>query len=113
MTPTQIKYARERLQVIYSTLCSELKKKETIPAVWYSTEQKIQLLKEGKFTINENSHSSSTLILFGERSEKLTLEYTSKKAALDTEYQTIVDELVLGDSDKALEAINSFAKYNV
>lgn len=106
MNQTQIKYARQRLEKIYG------EKRRAIEARYkqtgWSFEQLIDFLKAGDFTVTGDRGYWAYNIKFPDP-EQPDLE--AKKAEfekLDKAFERTMDELIIGDSDLALELIKSF-----
>jgi len=110
---TQIKYARERAASILKQKIVEARDKFTTPAKTLNTEEKLEALKAGKFTINAPVTGRSmwwyNAVDFGETfattdTDKLKVE-TDK---LNSTFERLMDELILGDKEQVLKMLKEF-----
>lgn len=101
MNSQQLKYARERAARIFS------RGKEKIFNVHrgLSKEQRLAAIEAGKFSVSRSSalnwwHD----IVFDEPKD----DTSEKLAALQKDYDALLDKLVLGDSSEALTLLEAF-----
>lgn len=112
LTATQTKYARERVEAITR------RKQEKLDEVYngqnkLDNEQKIALLRDGNFTVNNYSYRWYDRIEFPSAVPTITLEeYNEAKADLKRRKDIIIDQLVLGDAEGALASIKAFEEDN-
>lgn len=119
MNQTQIKYVRERLKTLY-----DMKRRKIDSDYAYNKlpsmtlEQKIDDIQKGKFMLRPGVEMSSvapieTCIKFREEDERATFyeEGKQKKERLLAEYNRILDELILGDAQKAVDALKDFTNF--
>lgn len=118
MNQTQIKYARERANAIYTRKQNDLRKLYTTEAKLLSTDEKLKALKAGAFTIvpqkdrNDSGFRRSwdNFVLFTDeiKGGLNTDAFEKAKAKLDADFTRINDELVLGDNEQALKLLEAF-----
>ena len=100
MNNAQLKYARERLAEARST------KLNNTPTFYsFSTETKDKLFAEGKFQVVKKK-DSYVIEWEGEAEEKE--KSVKRREEINNQYQKILDQLMLGDDEVALELINKF-----
>lgn len=104
MNQSQIKYAKERLYDAYH------KRSRSIGSVYdagYSYEEKKKLYKEGDYGVEYRN--GAFVVVFPGEAEKIE-EVKLKHKKLKEEYSSILDNLILGDAEEALNIIKSFAE---
>ena len=117
MNQQQRKYAKERIESLVLERLGAINKKHTAPAVTLTKEQRFKAFKKGEYKIKpgvkpeiSNYTAVSDIIDFnGERksaSNHIKINEITKK--INLEHQKIMDELMLGDCEKALELIKKF-----
>jgi hypothetical protein len=134
MNQTQQKYLLKRLDEIKLQLICNASNKYKTKAVKINDKEKYKLIKSGvvKFNVKKlfaeikckkNYYGVDTLYWpvfqngfdFSKyfKEEKTDLRYGLTVERIDAEYTRLSDELILGDSDKALKAINKFANFKI
>jgi uncharacterized protein YaaR (DUF327 family) len=117
MNNEQMKYIKQRASEIKSQKLNEIKEKFTDKGVSLTLEQKLQALKDGKFTVTtpptENIKYGilwySFISFNGEKSGKTDTEGLNKaKAEINQKFTKLMDELMLGDSEEALRLLKAF-----
>lgn len=115
MNQTQLKYARDRATKILARRTETLKASFTVPAVKLSCLERLEALKAGKFKVDTKKagdnrvwwHSGVTFT--AERAEKFDKKrHDAALAALNADYEKLIDELVLGDNEQALALLKAF-----
>lgn len=114
MNQSQLKYARERAEKIYSAKRTAIVEKHTTEAVEFTTEQKIKAIKDGAYTVDKSQMRDgwrwADCIRFkGERNRFIDNgKVQAETKTLDSTYRKLMDELILGDNEKALELLRAF-----
>lgn len=122
MNQQQVKYTLKRLSEIRHKKINDLRTNHTTEAVYLSNEEKARLLKEGKVTLWKtkisnvplNSHEKiynwTDTVVFPKEVKKSfdRNAFDEESSKVHQEYNKIVDELVLGNSEQALEMIKGF-----
>jgi uncharacterized protein YaaR (DUF327 family) len=115
MNNEQMKYIKQRASEIKSQKLNEIKEKFTDKGVSLTLEQKLQALKDGKFTVTPTDNikygmSWYNFVSFnGEKSGKIDTEGLNKaKAEINQKFTKLMDELMLGDSEEALRLLKAF-----
>lgn len=115
MNQTQIKYARERITEVYREKKAAIKSKYIWVKLVLPLEEKLRRIVAGEYEIRKESpHWAKDDINHAIRFEpdenpnlKEELEAYRK---LDAAYKTIIDNLILGDQQDALNALTEFEK---
>lgn len=118
MNQTQVKYVKTRAEKIYSAKLKALKDKHTTPPFLLSTEDKLSAIVSGAFSIADKPIGTTfnpqwfQFIRFdGEITGGLDKDsYEKEKKVVDLAYETLLDEVVLGDNITALELLRNFAE---
>ena len=117
MNQSQLKYARNRAEAIYNEKRAALVKKFTTEGRSLSLQEKVEALSEGRFTVSQPSRNPYNLnwynyILFSD--ERPTVRddegLTKARNELQTKFNKLMDELVLGDNEEALKLLAEFEK---
>jgi len=117
MNNAQVKYARERATSIYKNREASLKEKFTTPAVEYTNEEKLELIRKGLFVTKEEvagygMYLSSFIVFPEERSATLDNEgFKAAQKQLKAEYDVVMDEILLGDEQEALQLLRAFTAH--
>ena len=115
MNQTQVKYARQRAQEIYSDKRKDLEDRHRTNGVQLDIKQRLKAVADGEITIAEPSasqgpHQWSYQISFNAEKQpsfdKDTYEAEAKK--LKTSFNALLDELLLGDNQEALKLLKAF-----
>lgn len=115
MNQQQLKYARERIDSIFSAKSQEVRDHFARYRERLTLEQKIDLVKDGQFSLVRPAGSWPTFegwFVFEGVNDNWK-EEADALATLRKEKQAVMDELMLGDNEKALEAIQAFAELKV
>lgn len=111
MNQSQLKYARERAERIKRDRQTAIRAK--FAPVELPEKDRIAAIKRGDFTVKKSisrlNYVSDILTINGET----TRDQKSQDAALlklDSDYAKLMDELILGDNEKALELLKAFAE---
>lgn len=115
MNQTQLKHALGRAAAILKLRTERLKVAHTVPAVKLSTQERLQALRDGAFTVVDvppgsyRAYLSDFLAFNAERDEAFDKDaHDAALAELTKAYNTLVDELVLGDNQTALVLLRAF-----
>jgi hypothetical protein len=109
---TQLKYARERATAIYSKRRTAVNDKYKITPM--TCGERLQALENGRFSINnrgrddQNSHYWYQYVVFSDMSQQDTVRLDKELEELRLGYQNLLDQLILGDADEALELLKAF-----
>lgn len=109
----QVKYVRQRIEDIYSEKKAAIKSKYIWVKVEKTLEEKIALIKSGNFTLRSDyapyaKHSIDIRIIFeAEENPNLKDEAEAYKK-LNEKRKSLLDNLILGNAEEFLEALNSF-----
>jgi hypothetical protein len=112
MNQSKIKYLKQRVDETYNdkraTINLEYKK------VAMSADEKLEALKEGRFTFKDSTaskygHYIEDFVVFEEAPEPDTAERDAKLAELLKKKTELLDEIVLGDEENALQLLRGFA----
>lgn len=115
MNQAQLKYARERASTIYKKRVSDLRTAHTVEAKTLTNDEKLKALKAGRFSVPRKA--SSTHLSWWHNDITFTDEvkgglnsdtFDPAKAKIDTAYEKLIDELVLGDNEQALALLKAF-----
>lgn len=119
MNQQQIKYARERIGEIYTKLKKKIAEDHTIEAVTLTLEEKIQAIKDGEFSVPITDHkpyyNNLNNLKFNKEAPRLMAEGFDKAiASLEVKRTKLLDDLMLGDAEDALNALSEFenGEYN-
>ena len=117
MNQTQVKYVRQRADSIFSKRKSDIRDKYTTPAKLLSTESKLNALSVGDFTLKQVVDD----VYYGRRSwyeyvnfngESIAFvdqeSISNETEALKVQYENLLDALILGDNNEALELLKAF-----
>lgn len=115
MNQTQLKYARDRATKILARRKETLEASFTTPAVTLNCLERLEALKAGKFKVDTKKASDNRLwwhsgVTFtAERAKKFDKKgHDAALAALNADYEKLIDELVLGDNEQALALLKAF-----
>ena len=121
MDREQLKYARQRANEIYSTKLNSLNEQFYSPGKTLTSQEKLEALKAGKFTVSDipvtqrrrdyyGDPSWTNYVVFTDETEATTDAEGLKKAQTDlrTKFNKMMDELMLGDNDEALKLLREF-----
>lgn len=110
MNATQLKYARERANKIYKSKADEIDKEYQVKPL--TVEESLEALQKGEFTIVEpvrySRGSWASWVSFNASPVPNEEERRTRKETLQTSFTKLMDELVLGDNEKALELLKAF-----
>lgn len=113
MNQQQVKYARHRAEGILLEKRKLIEAKYTDQGHTMSFEERIAALKAGEFTVTgdcKSSHQWSYHIKFNADRPRV-VDYDAMKPeidALNKVFQSLLDELVLGDNEEALRLLKAF-----
>ena len=111
MTQTQIKYLRQRADVIMSEKIRAVTETFTTPAVELTLEEKLQAIKDGQYRVTgDKNHYWAYAIRFDrEAPRKVDQKGIDRaRAQIAEQYRALLDELILGDNVTALELLKAF-----
>ena len=112
MTKDQRKYAAQRVDKILKSKLDNLREKHTVSGVTLTREQREEAVEKGEFVVKGlTSYRNDRLdIEFPEESDDVFDEeaFNSEAERVRDEADSIKDQLFLGDSEQALELIQSF-----
>lgn len=115
MNQSQVKYVRQRAESMYNTKRSAILSKYRVNPVYITNSQKLDALRVGKFSIDEkgmdgfNRNWYSCVVFEDEVIPTVdTIAQAAEVDALYARYNTLMDELVLGDNEVALELLKAF-----
>lgn len=116
MNRDQIKYVTERAQSMYNSKRQSLIKQFTTPAVTLTDFEKLEALRDGSFSIKENAgrfyYLNDVIEFPQERLQVIDSEGLDKASTqLSKVYNKLMDELMLGDSEQALQMLKEFEKF--
>lgn len=115
MNQTQVKYARERAKKIYDLKVKSLTDKFTTPGKNLTNDDKFKALREGNFKITERKTFGNMWYNYVDFGETFPVTDTEGRNAelkkLTKFYDDLIDELVLGDNEKALELIKELENF--
>lgn len=107
MNNTQLKYARERANQIYTEKLSKIRKAPK----GFTLQEKIKALRKGEFTVDQELagyHRLENAIIFTKEPKADVEKVKREVEELDNQYNTILDELILGDNEQALLLLRAF-----
>lgn len=115
MNQTQVKYARQRAEGIFADKRKALEAKHRVGGVSLDINQKLDAIRKGEITIKkpaeyQGAHQWSYQITFNaERPPVFDNDaYTKEEAALRAIFNSLMDELMLGDNQEALKLLKAF-----
>lgn len=112
MNQTQLRYARQRAQEMLEDKQKTLRAKHLTKAVQFTVDDKIQAIKDGRYELTRRGgiHSLEYNIKFPEETpSRLDQEAFDKEyAPVLKAFNTMMDELVLGDNEVALKLMKAF-----
>lgn len=116
MNQQQKKYAQSRVSAIYERRQHDLRKLHTTPAVRLTSTERATAIRAGKAKllpeVKRISNYDDVIDVFvfdGERAEKIDNAKLEKALAeLKTEFNNVMDELMLGDAEEAIKLIKAF-----
>lgn len=111
MNQSQIKYTRGRAETIYRAKQQEISNKYKTPAV--SAEERLEQLKRGEFSIDPSKVKYSYWyygIIFNDENKDNDRKKEEELKALEASYRSLLDELILGDNQQALEMLKQFER---
>ncbi|MNY38082.1 hypothetical protein D3C86_1726810 [compost metagenome] len=113
MNQTQIKYVRGRIEEIYAENQKKLATKYAGPRLSMSLQEKIEAIKESKFDIGQAKTLDSLLFhaLKDEDAAARNEAHKKAQAELVLAKRALLDELLLGEAEQALEALSNFSKF--
>jgi len=115
MNQTQIKYARQRAEAIFSDKSKALEIKHNTKGVSLTIKERLDALMDGDFSIKEPSdyqgaHQWHYQVVFD--AEKPAVfdrdSYEKDHKELKTAFNALMDELMLGDNQEALKLLKAF-----
>lgn len=116
MNATQLKYAVERAKALRNKHLAALEAKYVTPAVSLSPSEKRKALKDGEFTvaaISRDYYWYDAVQFTAETPKKEAPGYNTAIARVESAYNTLLDQLHLGDSERALKLLEAFEKRGV
>jgi len=118
MNQTQLKYARKRAEDAFNAKLKAVTEKHTTPAQTLTDAEKIEALKRGAFTVNPVVEDNSKYgwkrnwwqyLDFGETFASINAVARDKESAeISVKFHALMDELILGDDDKAIALLREF-----
>lgn len=115
MNQTQVKYARQRAESLFADKQKKLEAKYRDPGVTLDINGKLDAIRNGEITIKkpadyQGAHQWSYQISFNaERPPVFDRDgYDEAIQELKTEFDSLMDELVLGDNAEALKLLKAF-----
>ena len=113
MNATQTKYARERASAILNAKRVTINKRYEVKP--FTNLEKIEAIRDGKFSIITDKSkvltwnpSWSDFVIFNEETKVDTVSRDKELSDTQDEYNKIVDLLVLGDAEEAIELLKAF-----
>lgn len=111
MNQSQLKYARMRAEALLKQKEVELTEKYTTPAKSLTDQEKIDAVLSGQFTIRTDKGWWYTRIDFGEQMKTIDIDKRDPELKkLRESFTKLMDEMILGDDDLALEMLREFEK---
>lgn len=118
MNQTQRKYARERVEAIASRARENVQKHYTTPGNSLSATERFKEFKAGRFKIKKGVDSVNTytdvcdIVEFDKetKTKKNTVKIQKETEQINTALNKVIDEIMLGDNEKALKLIEAFDK---
>lgn len=125
MNASQIKYAKNRAEAILSIKMRDIQDKFHAKTVLLSNEQKVQALRDGKFTILEEAplkYSASGGYAYRSEKNWYNMVQFTDETSFDSEglqtaqkelkekFTKLMDELMLGDNEEALKLLADFER---
>lgn len=112
MNASQLKYARERAGVIYKNRQRAIREQYTAAAVVLDMPGRLEALRDGAFTVDleYTGHYLHGAIRFDAEIPHDVKGQEAALAQLAKEYEVLIDELVLGDNEKALALLAAFGQ---
>jgi hypothetical protein len=116
MNNEQMKYTKQRAQDIKSQKLQALTAKYTTKAVTFTFDEKLQAIKDGKYTTIEGykgekygANWSHYIVFTDEKPAVTDTEGLNKaKAEINEKFIKLMDELMLGDSEEAINLLKAF-----
>lgn len=113
MNNAQSKHAKERAEQIYRRKEKCIRRSFDELRKTLSLDEKLTALSKGKFKIRKRSHylrnyNIEDCIIYDDEREFDQCGYDKKHGLLYNEYNNLLDELILGDEQKALELLRTF-----
>lgn len=112
MNQFEAKYARQRAEEIYKTKDAALQKKHRVVGNTLSNDQKIAALEANEFTINPDlsTYWYYRIVFNGETKSYFDqVAYDAEAKPLKAQYHAVLDEIILGDNEKAIALLREFA----
>lgn len=111
MNASQMKYVKERARKIYNDKVNQIKEKFNLKEM--PLNEKLNALREGNFKVlkqpDGNQYGLLAYIAFTDDKYKNNkAEREKDMAKLEKDYSILMDELILGDNEKALELLRNF-----
>lgn len=120
MNNQQLKYAKDRIDSIYRHNCNKVRDHYREKSKVLSMDEKLKALSEGRFSIQQPHKDSAPYVykvlenfIVYEGEENYEVEVSKKMKELENERTRLLDELILGDEEKAFESIRAFAEFKV
>lgn len=122
MNQQQVKYLKERIEVIYNAKCADIKAKFASTATSLTKEEQLAQIKSGKAKLKSPLDNYTYLReAFTYEGESKTKELQTKAAKKIAEEianlavikRQLVDELLLGDSSEALNKLKQFESVKI
>ena len=114
MNQSQVKYVRQRAEQIYIEKQRTIRTEFTQPAVLLTGTQRIEALKSGRFEYKGNPDEGAPHQFFynirfiDETPQIITEGYQDALDELKINYTKLMDELILGDNEVALQLLKDF-----
>lgn len=110
MNQQERKYAIERVTSITNAKIKSITDTYTIPAVRFTTEEKVAKIQKGEYTLSANPsrYGLDGAFDFGEKGAYLSDEGKELQQKVFNASSKLKDEIMLGDSKVALELIRGF-----
>ena len=114
MNQSQVKYVRQRAEQIYIDKQRVIRTEFTQPAVVLTGTQRVEALKAGRFEYRGDPDEGSPHQFFynirfiDETPSVITAGYQDALDELKENYTELMDELILGDNEVALQLLKDF-----
>lgn len=112
MNATQMKYAKERAKDLYYSRLAEIDNKYKPESL--GLDDYLEAIKSGDFTLKEPEGYGKQLwfnwVSFNRAPSPDKKAQDKEKEDLKAAYVRLIDELVLGDNEKALQLLKAFAE---
>lgn len=112
MNQQQRNYVLRRVAEIEKSKIDEAHKRLSTPAINLSNKEKVEAIKNGEFTVDENEFTWYNRIRFtGQAPASIDAKaFAAARDRIVGEANAVRDEVMIGDCDQALDLLKNFEK---